>query len=143
MFSLITFLIGVFFNLFKSKKKLSIQNCLQKKEIEILKRQNQKKRLKIHQSDRFIFSILNKIGTIKDRISIVKPETVLRWQRELIKHFWTFKSKHRVGRPPFRDEIKQLILSMKNDNLYWGYKKIQGELLKLGITLDQKTIGIF
>ena len=29
---------------------------------------------------------------------------------------------------------------MKNDNLYWGYKKIQGELLKLGISLDQKTI---
>jgi putative transposase len=29
---------------------------------------------------------------------------------------------------------------MKNDNLYWGYKKIQGELLKLGVTLDQKTI---
>ena len=31
-------------------------------------------------------------------------------------------------------------MSMKNDNLYWGYKKIQGELLKIGIALSQKTI---
>lgn len=140
MFALITFLFRAFFSLFKSSKQLSIQNCLQKKEIEILKRQNQKKRLKIHQSDRIIFSILHKIGPIKDRLSIVKPETVLRWQRELIKRFWTFKTKNRVGRPPVQNEIKQLILSMKNDNLYWGYKKILGELLKLGIALDQKTI---
>jgi transposase InsO family protein len=58
----------------------------------------------------------------------------------LVKHFWTFKSQKRVGRPPVSNEIKQLILTMKNDNLYWGYKKIQGELLKLSITLDQKTI---
>jgi putative transposase len=140
MFALITFLFRAFFNLFKSKKQLSIQNCLQKKEIEILLRQNQKKRLNIYQSDRILFSVLNRIGSIKECIFIVKPETVLRWQRELIRRFWTFQSKNRVGRPPVPDEIKQLILNMKDDNLYWGNKKIQGELLKLGIALDEKTI---
>ncbi|OVE79576.1 hypothetical protein BVY01_02160 [bacterium I07] len=140
MFSIITFLFKVSFNLFKSKKQLSIQNCLQKKEIEILLRQNQKKRQNIHHSDRIIISILNKIENIKDNISIVKPETVLRWQRDLIKKFWTFNTNTRVGRPPVPDDIRQLILSMKNDNIYWGYKKIQGELIKLGIILDQKTI---
>jgi len=118
MFSIITFLFRAIFNLFKSKKQLSIQNCLQKKEIEILKRQNQNKHLTIYHTDRIIISILNRIGHIKQIISIVKPETVLRWQRELIKRFWTFKTKYRVGRPPVPNEIKQLILSMKNDNLY-------------------------
>ena len=113
---------------------------MQKKEIEILQRRNQKKRLKFYQSDRIIFSILCRMGHIKGAISIVKPETVLRWQQHLIKSFWTFDSKNRVGRTPVRSEIKQLILSMKNDNLYWGYKKIQGELLKLSIALDKKTI---
>ncbi len=140
MFSFITLLFRAIFNLLKSKRQLSIQNCLQKKEIEILKRQNQKKRLKINHFDRIIFSLLNRIGIIKHTISIVKPETVLRWQRELIKRFWTFKTTIRVGRPPVSNDIKRLILSMKNDNLYWGYKKILGELLKLGIALDQKTI---
>jgi hypothetical protein len=140
MFSLLTFLIGAIFNLLKSKQELIIQICLHKKELEILKRQNQKKRLKFNHYDRIIFSILNRIGNIKETLSIVKPETVLRWQKHLIKRFWTYKTKNRVGRPPVHCEIKQIILSMKNDNLYWGYKKIQGELLKLGIRLDQKTI---
>lgn len=140
MFSLLTFLIGAIFNLLKSKKELIIQIYLHKKELEILKRQNQKKRLKFHHCDRIIFSILNRIGNIKETISIVKPETVLRWQKHLIQSFRTYKTKNRVGRPPVQSEIKQIILSMKNDNLYWGYKKIHGELLKLGIGLDQKTI---
>jgi len=70
----------------------------------------------------------------------VKPETVLRWQRQLIKQFWTFKRKTRVGRPPVSHEIKRLILAMKNDNLYWGHKRIQGELLKLNIHMDKNTI---
>jgi len=140
MFSLFTFLFQTLFSLFKSKKDLIVQICLQKKEVEILIRKNQKKRLKIHYTDRIVFSILNRICPIKKSISIVKPETVLRWQRQLIKHFWTYRSDKQIGRPPVDKEIKQLILAMKNDNLYWGYKKIQGELLKLGITLDQKTI---
>ncbi len=140
MFSLLTFLIGVIFNLLKSKRGLLIQISLQKKEIEILLRKNQKKRLKFLHTDRIIFSILNGIGNIKESISIVKPETVLRWQQHLIKRFWIFKTKNRVGRPPVQSEIKQLILTMKNENIYWGYKKIQGELSKLGIVLDHKTI---
>ena len=140
MFSLITLLISAIFNLAKSKKYLLLQACLYKKEIEVLKRQNQKKRLNIQYSDRLIFSILNRIGNIKDILTIVKPETVLLWQKLMIKRFWTYKSKNRTGRPPVKQKIKQIILNMKNDNLNWGYKKIQGELLKLGISLDQKTI---
>ena len=129
----------VILSVVKSKKDLIVQIQLHKKEIEILKRQN-KKRLKLQHFDRVIFSILSKIANIKETISIVKPETVLRRQKQLIKHFWTFKTANQVGRPPIKNEIKQLILTMKNDNLYWGYKKIQGELLKIGIALSQKTI---
>ena len=140
MFSLLTFLIRDVLNLVKSKKHLLLQACLYKNEIEVLKRQNQRKRLNIQYSDRLIFSILNRIGNIKDILTIVKPETVLLWQKLMIKRFWTYKSKNRTGRPPVKKEIKQIILNMKNDNLNWGYKKIQGELLKLGISLDQKTI---
>jgi len=140
MFSLLTFLFQAIFSLFKSKKDLIVQIILQRKEIEVLLRNNQKKRLKIQHSDRIIFSLLNRINHTKESISIVKPATILKWQRQLIKHFWTFKCDNRIGRPPVDKEIKQLILSMKNDNLYWGYMKIQGELLKLGVLLDQKTI---
>jgi transposase len=77
----------------------------------------------------------------KDFVSLIKPETVSKWQRNLIKGFCTFPSnKPRIGRPPVPVQIKELILEMKNRNLYWSYKRIQGELLKLGIELDIKTI---
>lgn len=74
-------------------------------------------------------------------MTLIKPETVLKWQRNLIKKFWTFPYyKSRPGRPPVPVWIRELILDMKNKNLLWGYKRIQSELLKLGIDLDKKTI---
>ena len=77
----------------------------------------------------------------KGHVKLIKPDTILRWQRNLIKRFWTFPSyKSRPGRPPVPAWIRELILDMKNKNLHWGYMRIQGELLKLGIDLDKKTI---
>jgi serine/threonine protein kinase len=140
MFSFLTFICRLIFNLGISKKDLLLQVSLQQKEIEILKRKHRARRVRFRFSDRLVFAILNKAGHLKERFSVVKPETVLGWQRQLIKHFWTFKNTKRVGRPPVSNDIKQLILAMKNDNLYWGYKKIQGELQKLDINLDKKTI---
>lgn len=140
MLSILAFLFNLIFHLFYSKKKLLITISLQHKEIEILKRKNHKKRPSIRQADCIVLVVLNRIGNIRDSISIVKPETLLFWQRQLIKKFWTFRHSKPVGRPPVSKEIKQLILSMKNENLYGGNKKIQGELLKLGISLDKKTI---
>ena len=58
MFSLLTFLIGLIFNLFKSKKGLLVQISLHKKEIEILKRRHRKQRLGFQHSDRIILPIL-------------------------------------------------------------------------------------
>jgi len=118
MFSLPTFLFRFIFNLCKSKKELVVQISIQQKEIEVLKRQQGRRRIKFLHSDRIVFSILNRVGHLKEHLKLVKPETVLRWQRQLIKHFWTFKGKKRVGRPPVRHEIKQLIVAMKNDNIY-------------------------
>jgi hypothetical protein len=81
-------------------------------------------------------------NTIKDHIILVKPETILNFQIKLIKKFRTFSSeKPRNGRPPVQKDIKLLILKMKNENLFWGCKRIRGELLKLGVDLHNKTIG--
>jgi hypothetical protein len=83
----------------------------------------------------------NGVADIKHQLTLVKPETILSWQRTLLKRFWTFE--HRPaqrGRKPVDAEVKNLILSMKNDNLLWGVKRIQGELLKLDISLSTKTI---
>jgi putative transposase len=94
-----------------------------------------------HLSKRILCFLLSLFPKLKAYLSIVQPETVLKWTKSLIKNFWTFPRRSKaVGRPPTPQHIKNLILSMKNQNLLWGVKRIQGELLKLGIKLDKTTI---
>ena len=56
--------------------------------------------------------------------TLVKPEIVLKWIRRFIKGYWIFahKPKKRKGRPETPNEIKQLVLKMKNENICWGNK---------------------
>jgi len=53
-------------------------------------------------------------------LSIVRPETLLKWQRQFIKKKWTFNNRKK-GRPYIKKEIKDLILEMKQDNLFWAW----------------------
>lgn len=131
----------LFFIVFQSKKSLICENVMLKKELQILKRKAMKKRLSTTHQDRIFFTLLQMIANIKDRISIVKPETVLKWQRLIIKNNWTFNTgSKRRGRKPIEKDIQKLILIIKNDNILWGVRKIQGELRKVNIFIDYKTI---
>ena len=74
--------------------------------------------------------------------TIVTPDTILRWHRQLIaaKHTYEPKQK-RVGRPGLMKAIREHIVRMAKDNARWGYARIQGELRKLGHKVARSTIA--
>jgi putative transposase len=71
---------------------------------------------------------------------LFKPDTLLKWHRDLVRRKWTFKHRHRGGRPRLEAEIEALILQLALENPRMGYLKLHGELLKLGYCLDPGTV---
>jgi putative transposase len=61
---------------------------------------------------------------------LVQPATLLRWQRDLVRRRWTHP--HRRGRPAVAAEIRDLVLRLARENPTWGYRRIHGELCRLG-----------
>ncbi len=108
---------AVFFLISSGQKDIIVENTILKKENEILKRKK-KDRIKFKFFDRLFYAVMCKLSEkAKEFVTLIKPETVLTWQRNLIKKFWTFHSyKSRLGRPPVPAWVKQLILDMKNNN---------------------------
>jgi hypothetical protein len=74
------------------------------------------------------------------RSFLVRPDTLLRWHRELLRRRRGRLSR-RPGRPPLDTSIKSLILRLGRENPRWVYLRIRGELLKLGIDVSATTIA--
>jgi putative transposase len=69
---------------------------------------------------------------------LVTPGTLLTWHRRLIKYRWTYPS--RPGRPRTNQEIHDLVLRLARENPAWGYRRVHGELTRLGHHLSDATV---
>jgi putative transposase len=101
--------------------------------------QRQITRPRFEPDDRAILTALARvIGRDRWSIFIVKPDTILGWHRRLVANHWTYP--HRPGRPSTTIEIRRTILRLARENPTWGYRRIHGELARLGITIAASTI---
>ena len=77
-----------------------------------------------------------------DTVTIVKPETILKWHRRLVtKKFDGSKHRKKHGRPPVTPETEELVVSMAKDNPTWGYDRIAGAVRNLGHKISDQTVG--
>jgi transposase InsO family protein len=97
---------------------------------------------KLTRWDRLLFVALYRFQpSVLQSISIVQPETVMRWHRAGFRLFWKFKSRAKAGRPRVPEEVRALIREISIANPLWGSPRIHGELLKLGIDISQSTVA--
>ena len=73
--------------------------------------------------------------------TLVTPDTLLRWHRELVAQKWNFVHRRSPGRPRIKDEIASLILRMAEENPSWGYTRILGALSNLGFKVGRSTVA--
>jgi transposase InsO family protein len=78
--------------------------------------------------------------TLHEFATLVTPDTILRWHRELVARKWTY-ARQRPGRPGVRLEIRGLVIRMAIDNPGWGYTRIQGALKNVGHRVARSTIA--
>src|SRR4051794_11355856 len=115
---------------FKSRRQLEAENLVLRHQLNVLQRAPH--RLHLRWPDRALFIWLyRRCPRILDAITIVRPETVLRWHRLGFAAYWRWKSHSPGGRPRISKEVRDLIRRMSFENPLWGAPRMHGELLKL------------
>jgi putative transposase len=109
-----------------------------RQQLTVLRRQLPRPRLE--PADRALPAAVSRVLP-RDRWSclFVTPDTLRRWHRRLVAGAWTYP--HRgPGRPPLDDEVQQLIIRLATENPRWGYQRLKGELLRLGVRVSATAI---
>ena len=130
-------LVGWMALLARSSTSKEAELLVLRQEVAVLRRQNPKP--KLDWADRAVLAALARLLPRPLRMGrLVTPDTLLRWHRRLGRWRWTYP--RRGGRPPVDARLAVLIEQVARENPSWGYKRIQGELLGLGISVGASTV---
>jgi len=141
MIRLFCFVLAVLASPFKSKLRLEAENAVLRHQLIILRRRLHG-RVRLTNHDRWFFIQLYRwFPAILRVLTIMRPETLVRWHRAGFRRYWRWKSLRRGGRPPVETELRALIRRMSIENPLWGAPRIHGELLKLGFEVAQSSVA--
>lgn len=127
----------------RSRAGLQLEILAVRHQLHVLERSHAR-RLRLTRVDRLLWVWFLRVWCHwRTALIIVKPETVIAWHRRGFRLFWTWKSRHRTGRPTVPQEVRTLIRTMSAANPLWGAPRIHGELLKLGFTVSQTTVATY
>lgn len=126
---------------FKPRARLEAEIIVLRHQLNVLRRAAPK-RPRLSNLDRLIFVWLYRLfPEILRAVTVVRPETVVRWHRGGFQLYWRWKSRFHGGRPRIPGDIRRLVRDMSIANPLWGAPRIHGELLKLGIEVGQTTVA--
>ena len=141
MIALFCLCVALFVSPFKSKSRLEAENAALRHQLVILRRKV-RGRVRLTDGDRLFFIQLYRwFPTILKAITIVRPETLVRWHRAGFRRYGRWKSRSLGGRPQINGDLRALIRRMSVDNPLWGAPRIHGELLKLGFEVAQSSVA--
>src|SRR5260370_36057637 len=143
MIGLLCFVLAVLASPLKSKLRLEAENAMLRHQLNVLRRRLHG-RVRLTNHDRWFFiqlyrwfpSIL-KVLTL----TIIRPETLVRWHRAGFRCYRRWKSRPLGGRPQIETELRVLIRRMSVENPLWGAPRIHGELRKLGFEVAQSSVA--
>jgi hypothetical protein len=119
MIALIFLALNLVAAVFKSKSMLEAENAALRQQVVVLRRKV-KGRIQLNRRDRLFFLQLYRwFPSILKVITIVRPETLVRWHRAGFRCYWRWKSRSLGGRPPIDAELRALILRMSRENPLW------------------------
>src|SRR6266516_3528160 len=134
-------LMGMLVGSLRGEHAKDVEIAVLRHQLEVLRRQV--KRPEFQPADRALLALLALLSSALPRwrwsIFLVTPDTILRWHRRLVTRKWT-QPDRRGGRPGLAGDVVALILQLAGENPRWGYRRIQGELKKLGVQVSATTI---
>ena len=141
MIGLFCFVLAVLGLPFKSKLRLEAENAVLRHQLIVLRR-SLHGRVRLTNHDRwFLIQLYRWFPSILQVLTIIRPETLVRWHRAGFRSYWRWKSRPQGGRPQIDTELRVLIRRMSIENPLWGAPRIHGELLKLGFEIAQSSVA--
>jgi hypothetical protein len=136
MIGLFCFALAVLASPFKSKLRLEAENAVLRHQLIVMRRRLHG-RVRLTNHDRWFFIQLYRwFPAILRVLTIIRPETLVRWHRAGFRRYWRWKTNSRGGRPQSQLELRAPIRQMSMENPLWGAPRIHGELLTLGACLN-------